>query len=192
MIGSSIAPDRAATSALGDEPWYQKVLGGIARGVSLLQKMDARGELAALRRIDPARPNEPVLFRILARAAPEELTAHFERVRRYAVIAKFMALKPEALQRGGLGKSLHAAGFSEHRLLALLNARGATLSDLVRRAARRLALAPEVPALPYMEMATLILLDGNASYELATERIRLRIAADYQRAEWKAGSSDAN
>lgn len=189
MTEPRIAPERAAPSAQGDEPWYQKVLGGMAREISLLERIEARGDLAALRRIDPAHPNEPALFRIIARASPEELAAQLERIRRYAAIAKIMAMKPDELRRGGLGKALHAAGFSEHRLLAVLNARGATLNDLVRRTARRLVVAPEVVALPYMELATLVLLDGIGSYEPTTERIRLRIAADYQRAEYESAKS---
>lgn len=171
------------------EPWYQTSIAGLAREIARLEKIEARGELAALRRVDSARPIEPSLFRLIARAAPNDLGATPDRVRRYGAVAKFMTLKPAALQRWGLGTALHSVGYSEHRLLALLNARGSTLNDLVRRAARRLASASEVAALPYMELATLVLLDGMVNYEPTLERVRLRIAADYQRAEYQISSS---
>jgi hypothetical protein len=178
-----------AEATASSEQWYRKALMGLAREIARLEKMEARGDLAALRRIDPNHPTEPALFRIIGRAAPDELMAGPERIRRYAAIMKFMALKPDALRQGGLGKCLQDAGVSGQRLLALLNARGSTLIDVARRTARRLVQAPEVAALPYMELATLILLDGMPSYELATERIRLRIAAEYQRAAYETSTA---
>lgn len=186
MSEPSIAFGRAAEAARSDDPWYQKALTGLAREIARLERIEARIDLAALRRINPNHPTEPALLRVIGRAAPDELMAGLDRMRRYAAIAKLMALKPHALRQGGLGKSLQNAGFNEQRLLALLNARGPTLNDLVRRTARRLAQVPDVPVLPYMEMATLVLLDGMPGYEPTTERIRLRIAAEFQRAAYEA------
>ena len=81
MSDQSAAADSSGSSGVRPEPWYQAALAGLAREIARLEKIVARGELAALRRIDPARPSEPSLFRLIGRAAPNELTAEPDRMR---------------------------------------------------------------------------------------------------------------
>lgn len=78
------------------------------------------------------------------------------------------------------GTALHAAGYSENRFLRLTAARGPALHDQLRRAARMLAQAGEVPVDLW---AILRLLGQDAA---AAREARVRIAQDYYAAAARA------
>ena len=82
--------------------------------------------------------------------------------------------------RRRLGTALHAAGYSEHRLLRLTAARGQGLEDQIIRAARMLAQAGEAP----VNLWTLFHLAGRDSGK--AEEARIRIAQDYYAAAARA------
>jgi hypothetical protein len=111
-------------------------------------------------------------------------------VRRWALIARIMAERPESLTAGNLGRSLKAAGYSDQRLNMLLNARGQTFRDLTRRAARRLAHGNE--GMPYRELGRLILLESRPEHDRETEELRVRIAMEFQRASSPGDQTDSD
>ena len=174
----------------------------MAREVRRLWQAEATGELAALRRLDPNDPIEPALFRLLADTVPEKLMgralpepgatgSRLDMTRRWALVAFILAQRPDAL-RGRLGEALDKAGISPGRLSMLLSARGPTFRDLVKRTARRLARATEVTGLPYREIGALVLIDGRPDWDVEADDIRVRIAADYQRAATKQAAEDTD
>lgn len=110
----------------------------------LSHKSMPRGELAALRRLDPARPSEPALWRLLFAVLPEEeVPASEALVRRWALAVKGMALMaPLTRQESGVsgaGAALVEIGYSEARLARLLAARGEAFEVLFLRLCRQLA-----------------------------------------------------
>ena len=157
-------------------------LEAIAQELRSLVKANARGELSALRRIDPDHPSKGALFRILARADLAEMG--IDSLKRWAAATHIMAQRPDVLKPGDLGKSLAAIRISSSRIDMLLNARGDTLRDLVRRTARRLARSEE--ALPYRELCQLVLMDGQPDKDNAADELRIKIAQSYQRATRKS------
>lgn len=173
---------------------FGQALEAMANQLHGLAQAQNRGDLAALRRIDPGQPSAGAFLRLLGRAVPDHLVGRadldagapgstFDMIRRWAVMAQIMAQRPEALARNGLGQALHEVGLTEHRLAMLLNARGPTLHDLARRTGRRLA--RDAAKLPYRELGRLVLLDGRNDAE--TESIRIGIARDFHRANRAAG-----
>ena len=80
------------------------------------------------------------------------------------------------------GRALHALGFSEQRLMALLSADLATLTDLLPRIARRAAAAGE--ALDWRPLALLAWYAGNDDPRLEekADEQRRRIASGWIRA----------
>jgi CRISPR type I-E-associated protein CasB/Cse2 len=72
-----------------------------------------------------------------------------------------------------LGTALHAAGYSENRLLRLTAARGPALHEQIIRAARMLAQAGQAP----VNLWTLLHLAGRDRDK--AEEARIRIAQDY-------------
>lgn len=167
------APDAPAT--------LDEALDGMAAAVRALLLREQTGPLAELRRLDPKAPLAPAFQALLANCVPDHLFAtaggQDAMTRRFARVAQVMALKPDGLSRKPLGTVLHAIGYPQTRLAMLLNAQGPTLDDLVRRAARRIALSDE--PLPYREFAALIL---RADKPGRIEALRLKIARDYHRA----------
>jgi hypothetical protein len=180
---------------------YRAALDALATEFGRLVKADARGELAALRRLEPEHPGNGTFFRLLARAVPGHLLgrsdadpdapgSRLDVVRRWALVVTIMAQRPDALSRGNLGQSLKGIGYSDQRLNMLLNARGPTFRNLAWRAARRLARDDQ--GLPYRELGRLVLLDGRAEHDLEAEDLRVRIAMEFQRASGPEDSSDDN
>jgi hypothetical protein len=179
---------------------YEAALDDMAGEFRRLTNAKARGELAALRRLDPEHPSEGAFFRLLARAVPDHLLgrsngeagapgSRLDMIQRWALVAAIMAQRPDALHRGRLGQSLKAIGYSEQRLDMLLTARGFTFRDLARRAARRLARSDG--GVPHRELGRLVLLDSRDEYDAEAEELRIRIAMDFQRAPGpEAGSDD--
>ena len=84
-----------------------------------------------------------------------------------------------------LGAALHAAGYSENRLMRLTTARGAALVDQVVRAGRYLAQARQVP----VDLNTLRALVSDRDDR--AEGARLRIARDYYSAAHGKGKDNA-
>jgi hypothetical protein len=158
-----------------------ETLDAIAEALRALHRREQTGALAELRRLDVDRPVAPAFQAVLATCVPDHLFApsgHLDDMtRRFAQVARFMALKPDGLSRKQLGTVLHAVGLPPTRLAMLLNAQGPTLDDLVRRVARRIALSDE--PLAYRELASLIL---RADKPDKIDALRLKIARDYHRA----------
>lgn len=149
-----------------------KITGGFAALVRVLHGAEQRGDLAALRRMDPEHPYEPPFQRMLVRVAPQ---TRLERAKRIALVAKILALPPsgEALNDGtrSFGRAMAEAGISEARVQVLMTARGGALDDAVLRLARRLV---RTGSLPFFEIGRLVL-GGEAE----VEDTRYRIAHDY-------------
>lgn len=144
-----------------------------------------RGDLAALRRMNPAAPGDcPAFFRTVAEHLPELLDGdRADELRRFALIAHGMALMTPDLHRSPerVGASLFGpqerALVSEQRLARLLTARGAAFASQVPRIARHLRSKSQ--ALDWEEFARLILAESRD--EPRAERCRERIAAEYYR-----------
>jgi CRISPR type I-E-associated protein CasB/Cse2 len=163
-------------------------LASLLRG---LHRAEATGEMAELRRMDHTETPPAAFFRLMARADFSELS-DVENIRRWVAAVHVMAQRPDALRTDiELGAALHGIGLSEQRLDMLLNARGSSLFDLVRRVSLRLARAEE--AMPYRDLCRLLLLSGPKDHveEQKAERLRIQIAQSYVRAALRAsGNSD--
>ncbi len=146
------------------------LLDALAGAVRGLAKAEARGDLASLRRLDLNAPASAVFYRIVARHAPQREKP--DDLRALAQILAMMALKPDALAPGRLGRTLAGANVSEARVQRLLAARGETFRDLALRTGRLLA---RQETLPYRELGLLVL----AKTETFAEEIRMRVARDY-------------
>ena len=145
------------------------------------------GDRAALRRIYLTQSNKAdgVVVGLLHRAgvpvperagafAPWRLLAHVA-----ALLSGTGGEQPHAPQRR-LGTALHAAGYSENRLLRLTAARGPALHDQIVRAARMMAQGGHGP----VNLWTLLHLAGRDPDK--AEEARIRIAQDYYSAAAKA------
>jgi hypothetical protein len=176
------------------DPSRPITLDAMAQGVRRLFASRATGALAELRRLDVDCPIAAAFHALLAEAAPDNLLAGDDldldaKTRRLARVAQVMALKPDGLARKPLGAALQAIDYPEGRLAMLLNAKGPTLDDLVRRAARRIALSDE--PMPYRDLGRLLVLAGRFERQKALDDLRISIARDYQRAAHKtAANSD--
>ena len=93
-----------------------------------------------------------------------------------AVLSGTAALAPHR-PGASLGRALHQAGYSDHRLMRLTSARGPALADQIVRAARALAAAGQVP----VDLRTIRDLSRDTGD--AAEDARLRIARDYYAAD---------
>jgi CRISPR system Cascade subunit CasB len=162
-------PDEAAVVA--PEPHRSRVE-AFAGEIRRLAEQERRGDLAALRRLDPEQPDAAAFFRSVVKIAPD---AGPGLMRRYARLLRMLALKPDALKGGSLGAALANAGVSESRVLKLLAARGPALARQLDIIARRLANAGD---LPYREIGRLTLEPDDSEH---AEDARLRVARDYWR-----------
>jgi CRISPR type I-E-associated protein CasB/Cse2 len=171
--------DADAAPSTGPKPGLVELF---ASEVRQLENQERRGDLAELRRMDPERPDAPAFFRMLVRHRPD---ADPDFARRCARLVRLLALRPEALQAGSLGKAMAKHGISEARVQKLLAARGETLAAQIALIARRLE---QERTLPYSELGDLLLRDDDGE---AADRIRLRIASDYFRALDHASAADA-
>jgi CRISPR system Cascade subunit CasB len=135
-----------------------------------------RGELAALKRLDPdgeLRPHQvAALARAFIHAGLEPESWPPETWRRWALIAHGIALAGHAI--GPLGRQLCDAGISESRVTKLLTSRGDAFRQILPRLLRLLASKEVAPN--WHELGSLILNEGN---EDKAEAIRLRIAGRY-------------
>ena len=157
------------------EPLPEAKADAWANAIRSLHHAENRGALADLRRMEPDK-SLPSAFWIIA--AKSEPAANENRLRRMARVLQMLAFpfRPDGLDSGRrkLGAALEAAGVSEARVQKLMTARGPALDDQVIRIARRLA---NSGALPYRELAELLLAENHDSP--AVETIRLEIARGY-------------
>ncbi|WP_024513364.1 hypothetical protein [Bradyrhizobium sp. ARR65] len=177
--------------------------------ISMLAKMKARGELAALRRLNSGRSDKSALFRLLTDCVPQQLLgsgsapvgapgSELDMVRRFSAVASMMALRPEGLRTWSLGRAMAEAGVTELRLSIFLAARGDIFRDLARRLARRLAYHAEV--LPYLDLGRLLLMESLPQYTNDTDSVRIALARDFCRSarsispttEGKAGTKSTD
>lgn len=148
------------------------------------------GSLASLRRLDPnGALAEPALQRLLWRHVPEGWL-HGEGLRRWALLIHAMSLAAPALHRtydnkGWLGLALFEAGFSEGRLIRLLESRAEDLPVAVPRAIRFLVAKQQ----SFSSIALAFWLFGIAAGGERAEKQRTEVARQYYRAERDASKA---
>lgn len=178
----------------------RRQIGGLAQ--TLAAEHFPRGDLAALRRMDPERIDAPAFWRLASHHGLLDTgpgpgspgPASHDRENRWAAIIRGIALCTPTTGRGSahdpttrLGRALFREGFSEQRLSRLLTAPSERLRDTVDRTARFLA-AKNQP-FDWTEPAALILAEGIAP-EWA-ESVRRQIARAYYDAEAQAETASA-
>lgn len=147
-----------------------------------------RGNLAALRRMDPDAYDVPAFWQLLAQATGGDMVSSEDMTMRWALVAHGMALMaPDWLNRVEIGEALHAIHYAEGRLARLLGSRGPQFRALVPRLCRHLA-AKRQP-IDWFVFAELILTESRN--EEVAERIRRRIASHYYGAQAKADAATA-
>lgn len=163
-------------------------LPALARLLRSLYRAEATRELAELRRMDRKDTPPAAFFRLIARAGFSEMS-DVENMRRWVGAVHVMAQRPDELRTDiPLGEALHGIGVSEQRLNMLLNARGDTLFDIVRRLSLRLARSEE--AMPYRELCQLLLWSDRQGKEQEAEKLRIQIAQNYVRAAQHSSAND--
>lgn len=165
-------------------PETREIVGRIA--AELAAPSFPRGDLAALRRMEPDAPGRtPVLLRLLARHASDRLEYGADELRRWALVLHGMALMAPRHHRTtiAVGRALRGPGrqplYAEARLARLLSARGPAFRAQVPRLARQLKAKDQ--ALDWREFSELILAEGRN--EARAERARERIAQVFYQAE---------
>ena len=172
------------------EPRLHEVVSAIA--AQLDPDRIGTGPLAALRRLDPTKEgglSTPALQRLLWRHVPEAWLAG-RNMNRWPLIVHAMALGAPDLHRvfgaqGRLGLALFAAGFSEGRLVRLLEARAMDLPDAVPRAVRFLVAKRQ----GFDSVALALWVHGIAAGGPRAEAQRTAVARDYYRAERDDGKT---
>lgn len=169
------APEAKRATDLSDD----SILSGLAR--ELDREGFPRGDLAALRRLDPDHPSAPVFWQLLMRSVPEGRRRDDDAERRWALILHGMALMAPNHHDPAIpvGRALFAADYSEQRLGRLLAARGAQFRALLPRLCRQLA--HKAQSLDWRELGRLVLWEGRDDEK--AEKIRVGIARAYYRAE---------
>ena len=187
-------PDSAATAAAvaTEPPSGSPTARVIGRMIARLGRQDlSRGDLAALRRMDPDRPHVPAFIVLMLDAgAPEAWTTRVEDAQCWALIAHAMALMVPAHHRkeARVGKALQLADISEPRVARLLAARGAQFRAQIPRLARRLASSHQ--PVNWQELGHMILAEGRDDID-RLETSRLRVARDYYSARHRAQPAPA-
>ncbi len=180
--------DGQAIVAQGDTAAKDDWMRSVAGQISFL----STGDRAALRRMELTRSRaaDGIVVKLLCRAKiPEHRqTKDFDRWRQIAHVAAILsgtgATKAhDEWQR--LGAALHAASYSENRLLRLLSARGEALGDQLRRAARMLARGGKP-----VNLWLLYHLIGDDPTK--AEAARVRIAQEYYAAEARSEKGAAS
>lgn len=162
--------------------------GGAMVSISGQVRYLSTGDRAALRRmyLTRSRAVDGVVVKLLlgAKLSPRDYQSDYDRWKLIAHVAATLsgtgAVQAHAAGRR-LGAALHAAGYSENRLLRLTAARGQALIDQVVRAVHMLAQGGQAP----VNLWTLYHLVGNDPVQ--AEAARLRIAQDYYAAEARSG-----
>lgn len=138
-----------------------------------------RGDLAALRRIQPGKTCPPAFWRLLFGRVPEQLQ-HPDHERQWAVVMQGLAIMaPEAHDPvRSLGRVLgeeQRSESTESRLMRLLRSRGDRLDDQLRLMSR--LLASKRLAVDWVSLARLIFARDDKEWEHACQRL----ARDYFR-----------
>jgi len=176
--GASVVPAADQGRGTKEKDWFASMVGQIPHLPS--------GHRAALRRLFLTRSDTAVgvVTGLLVRAgAPEAVWAgsrgfaQCELVTHVAAVLSGTAGTAPHRPGARLGRALHAAGYSDHRLMRLTSARGGALVDQILRATRVLAAAGQVP----VDLRTIHQLSSD-TIERA-EAARLQIARDYYAAE---------
>lgn len=147
------------------------------------------GQLAMLRRIDPAAPHAPTFWQLLA----EHADAAFEQPRAchaLAAVLRGMAVAhPFHWRREGrqppLGVAMAEAGVSEARLLRLLRLNRQQLPEELRRLARLMASKGDAGRFDWADAFDLLFWQDG-------EPIRRRVARDYYRQQYRLDHSPAD
>ena len=145
------------------------------------------GDRAALRRLFLTRSEMAagVVTGLLLRAGlpeagslPEAAFGRWQLLAHVAAVLSGTAAIPPHRPGGSLGRALHAANYSDHRLIRLTSARGPALVDQIVHAARFLAAAGQAP----VDLWPLHNL-SSTTYGTA-DAARLRIAQDFYAAQY--------
>ena len=167
------SPDPSRAASLGS------VVGRLAHA---LQAELPPGVVADLRRLSPGDPASPAFFKIAAGYLEPagwlsgDGPRRDQSERRWGALLCGMAHTVGLHQPGArLGRALAEAGYSELRLVRLLQSRGAGLLDTVRLTARFLAAKGQ--AVDWSELARLVLSDGQQH----AESVRRGVSRDYFR-----------
>jgi CRISPR type I-E-associated protein CasB/Cse2 len=162
-----------------------------------------RGDLAALRRMNPDRPDAAAFWRLLAQEdllGPPSLEAKWSLIL-HGIALMTLTASGDAVHRSAhegqlpVGRALFQGGdpqrgvgfYSETRLNRLLTARGPMLRTLLCRMFRMLASAGV--SFNWREMARFVLSDGYD--EAAVEGSRRRMARDYYQAQRRSAQFEA-
>jgi CRISPR system Cascade subunit CasB len=179
MTDSTLA--NTSADPTGNEEVSPRVAVGTIAGLLAGDGFLSSGERATLRRVDPACPVTPALWRVLGQThqlAPDGLSEDQKRrwERRWGLLILGMAHVP-GLHRYevALGAALAQAGWSEMRFVRLMEAGADALPVLVRRMAQYLA-SKEQPA--NWDDVRQLLFSVDRDY---SEDVRLRIARSYYR-----------
>jgi len=190
------APDRPTQ----DRPWGEIAV-GFAR--QLAAEGFPRGDLAALRRMDPDAPDAAVFWRLMANEESlKRWLGHDEIEQKWALILYGLALMTRTAGNDTMSRSAHdrnapigevlfygdnrnrtTAFYSQSRLNRLLTARGSILRTLEARLFRMLG--AKGCMFDWYQMASLILAEGYN--EEWADCIRRDIARHYYRSENRAG-----
>lgn len=152
----------------------------LARMVEAITRREGgldRGDLAALRRLDPTAIRCPAFWKLLAQHLGDALEAlKDEELSRWAAGAR-AAVELHGLhstrREHGLGRALVQAGYAPERFARLLRAEEPTLWDELRNAARFLAVKGASANAEHLVSLAVV------QTEERRERIRRAIAADY-------------
>ena len=160
----------------------------------------SRGDLAALRRMDPESPDAAAFWRLTARY---DVLRGAESERRWGLILHGIALMTKTAGDDAIGRSAHVRGmpvgralfyggdssrttafYSESRFNRLLTARGSMLRALLARMFRMMAASDQ--GFDWYQMSQIILSEGDRA-----ERARRTIARDYYWAENRASRAQS-
>ena len=199
-------PQEAANGAEQTTPSWGNIAVQLAGEIAQLAE-HKRGDLAAMRRMDPDAPDCAIFWRLMA---GHDLLRGGVWEKEWALILHGIALMTptnagedarrtahdgylpvgKALFRGGEAQR-EKAFYSDARLNRLLTARGPMLRALLARTFRMLASANV--SFNWREMAQFILNErnerGGRDEEEAAEKSRNRVARDYYRAEMRGGQA---
>lgn len=167
-----------------DRTSVSSIVGRIARA---LGGELSPGDVAALRRLDPASGLSPAFFRVVAEiiepatSLPADGPWRDAAERRWAAVTRVLAILAGLhAPRARLGEALAAAGYTELRFERLLRAHDEALWDEARRAAHYLASKGQ-PA-DHAGFAQIILSDGAPHGEATRRRLARQFYGALRRA----------
>jgi len=158
-----------------------KTLRDTANAVAAFVGRLGAGDVAELRRLDPACAGGPAFWKVASGPLADEFDGLEDarldaRERSWAAVLRSYALLGGLLRtKEPLGRAFIDAKVQELRFERLLRARGEALEDHLRRVCHQLA-AAAVPCDP-ADLALLVLSDGRRD----RETVRRQIARDYYR-----------